>query len=579
MNNDLGPDVVMPRSAFPITSIIHAGILALGLITAVFGAGMLFAFQDYQDAVKRERFAHGITTATYQLIALSGEYLLHGTDRTKIQWRNAHRTLGGILSDPSFSAAKANEALRRFSRLYDKAGKMFLHADRMVDTNGNGKSIKSNLASHRRLKAQLLTDTQAMGSHASQFARSNQLILDQIGNRTSWFVAAYLVVLAVSFLGLWLVLRLRVIGPIRNLEANIVALDDGQLENDIQVERADEIGAVAAAFNQMTDQLRNSLVSRDALVEEVAERRRAEEAAEAAQARLTEIFIIAPEAVITIGADMMIQLFNNGAERIFGYRSDEVLGKPLNILIPEHLHSVHGHHVEAFSRSGDEYRHMKQRDDIVGKRKDGTEFPASASVSKLEIRGELIFTVMLQDISVRKEAQRALAESEERFRSVFDNAPASIALKNLDGRFELVNPVYETFFNTRADEVLGKTSSELYAPEIAARLESHDRQILSTGKVTTQEIEVSRPELPINFVRVTKFPVFDETGEVAGIGTFTTDISAEKIAEDQLRQAQKMEAVGQLTGGVAHDFNNILAAIIGNLDLLQDEDDLADDFA
>ena len=133
------------------------------------------------------------------------------------------------------------------------------------------------------------------------------------------------------------------------------------------------------------------------------------------ETRLAGIFAIAPEAVITIGEDMNIQLFNQGAERIFGYKADEVLGHSIDILMPKRLRQKHHRHIEGFEHSPDTSRLMDQRDEITGLRKGGSEFPASASVSKLEIGGEMLFTVMLHDISDRKLAEQerlnALAEA------------------------------------------------------------------------------------------------------------------------------------------------------------------------
>ena len=143
-------------------------------------------------------------------------------------------------------------------------------------------------------------------------------------------------------------------------------------------------------------------------VRDITERKNAEAALKTSEARLTEILDIAPEAVITVGTDMNIQIFNQGAERIFGYGADEVLGRPLNMLIPKRSRKDHHKHIEGFDNSGDTYRLMGERQEISGLRKDGTEFPATASVSKLEIDGEKIFTVMLQDITARKQAEDAL---------------------------------------------------------------------------------------------------------------------------------------------------------------------------
>ncbi len=158
---------------------------------------------------------------------------------------------------------------------------------------------------------------------------------------------------------------------------------------------------------------RREVYQTNQLVREIAERKQAEDAALEAQARLSGILQIAPDAVISVGGDMNIQLFNQGAERIFGYTAGQVLGQPLEILMPEYFRKNHRRLVEEFGRSDESYRLMDRRQDVLGLRKDGTEFPASASVTKLDIHGEKIFTVMLQDITERKRAEESLMEAKE----------------------------------------------------------------------------------------------------------------------------------------------------------------------
>ncbi len=175
------------------------------------------------------------------------------------------------------------------------------------------------------------------------------------------------------------------------------------------------------------------------------------------------------------------------------------------------------------------------------------------------------------DITEHKRAEAALAKSESQFRAVFDHAPTAIALKDSEGRYELVNRTYEMFFDSPADSVLGKRAAELYSPEIGAALENTDRRVLELGDISVFETKVNNADLPMDFVRITKFPVFDQSGAASGVGTFAVDISNEKAAEERLIQSQKMEAVGQLTGGVAHEFNNLLQVVSGNIEMLADD--------
>ena len=117
------------------------------------------------------------------------------------------------------------------------------------------------------------------------------------------------------------------------------------------------------------------------------------------EALFAGIVSIADDAIITIDSNQCITLFNEGAENIFGYKKSEVLGKSLNLLLPSRYTEAHGQHVRDFGKSPKKARRMGERREIDGCRKDGTEFPAEASISKLNVGNEIVYTVYLQDIS------------------------------------------------------------------------------------------------------------------------------------------------------------------------------------
>lgn len=140
---------------------------------------------------------------------------------------------------------------------------------------------------------------------------------------------------------------------------------------------------------------------------DVSETRWAERALRVSEAKFAGIITIASEAIISVDEHFEITLFNRGAETIFGYSAAEVLGHPLDILLPERFRGVHGSHMRNFATSPVAARRMGERQEILGRRSDGTEFPAEASISKLDLFGTTVFTVVLRDITDRKRVERA----------------------------------------------------------------------------------------------------------------------------------------------------------------------------
>jgi protein-histidine pros-kinase len=135
-----------------------------------------------------------------------------------------------------------------------------------------------------------------------------------------------------------------------------------------------------------------------------------EQSLRASQARLAGILDIADDAIISVDHQQRITLFNQGAEKIFGYTPPEVLGRPLNLLLPQRFEEIHQQHITEFAGSAETARRMGERRDIYGRRKDGSEFPAEASISKLELAGASTFTVILRDITARKHFEQTLQE-------------------------------------------------------------------------------------------------------------------------------------------------------------------------
>jgi PAS domain S-box-containing protein len=217
-------------------------------------------------------------------------------------------------------------------------------------------------------------------------------------------------------------------------------------------------------------------------------RREVEQVSRLSEARLSGIVSTAADAIILIDEHQQITLFNEGAERIFGHSAGEALGQPLDILLPARLRDIHRQHIRDFAAGPQAARRVGERRAILGMRKNGEEFPAEASISKIEVGGTRLFAVILRDSTERKRAEDALRESEERFRTAYENAPIGMALVGLDGHFLNVNHALCEIVGYPEKELLTKTFQDItYSADLEEDLANARR--LRQGEINAYQLE------------------------------------------------------------------------------------------
>jgi PAS domain S-box-containing protein len=326
----------------------------------------------------------------------------------------------------------------------------------------------------------------------------------------------------------------------------------------------DEASMMAREFNSMLDaaaeqddQLR---LSNERLQVELSERRRAE-------LRLVQLATIvesSDDAIISTDCDGLITSWNRGAERIYGYRESEVLGRPETMLAPPGLAGEMAALLERTKRD----EHLPPLE-TVRRRKDGVEIHVSLALAPIrDAEGRVIGASAIgRDITARK----ATEEERNRLATAIEQAAETIVITDTSGTIQYVNPAFERVTGYTRREAIGQNprlvKSDRQDPEyIRAMWATLVRGEVWTGHFTnrTKDGRLYEEEAVIS-------PIRSADGVITNFVAVNRDVTRELQLEEQFRQSQKMEAIGRLAGGVAHDFNNMLELIIGYADLGLDD--------
>jgi len=280
--------------------------------------------------------------------------------------------------------------------------------------------------------------------------------------------------------------------------------------------------------------------------------------------RLDAVLNITVDGVIVIDARGRIEAFNRGAQELFGYSEDEVLGRNVSLLMPSPHHEQHDAYLERYMETG-EARIIGSGREVAGRRRDGTSFPLHLSVGEMRINGERKFTGMLRDLTRRVDLEGAVGASEARWRAIVDAAVDGIVVIDAHGRIEAFNRGAERLFGYTFDEVLGQNVDMLMPSPYREEHDAYLARYLATGRAKVighgREVQGRRKD-------GSTFPLHLSVGELSiqGERKFTGilhDLSDRVRIETQLREAESMARIGEMAAVIAHEVKNPLAGIRG----------------
>jgi len=324
----------------------------------------------------------------------------------------------------------------------------------------------------------------------------------------------------------------------------------------------DEIGSLNLAFNNMLEKIDKRKTERDKAEKELSER----------EQDLAVTLNSIGDAVIVTDINGRITRMNPVAEKLTGWAFEEASDKPIENVLPI-INATTQQPIENPVKkvvSTGETVYLSSHIILITKKSKKIHIEYSAAPIRNKRNEMLGMILVFSDVTEKYNLREAAAKSKRNLQAIMDNSPASIYVEDRQGKFIFVNQQFANVFQIKYGKIINKTMHDIFPQETAEKMQRFNQDVLISGKSVEAE-EIVLQEDGDHIFSSIKFPLFDEKNKIYAMCSISTDITERRVQEEQLRRSQKMDALGKLTGGIAHDYNNLLGVIIGYSELLNEK--------
>ncbi|MEL7038758.1 MAG: PAS domain S-box protein [Cyanobacteria bacterium J06592_8] len=454
-------------------------------------------------------------------------------------WVNNTFTRAIFIASDITERKQAEQTLERHALIFDQI------YDGIIMTDLAGRIIDWNPSAERMFgysRSEMVGQTSALVHYPEQTPIPTQTMLEDINKQGYWWSE-------MAFIRQDKTQGIcdTVVVPIFDHQGEIVAVigvyhdisDRKQAEIELQQYRdhlEDLVEQRTSQLEQTNTKLQREIEARAILDEELL----------ASEARLAGILDNANDAIVSVDEAQKIILFNKGAEQIFGYQAEEVLNQSLDLLLPHRFKILHSEHIKTFGKQAQTSRNMGENRAIVGRRQNGQEFLAEASISRLQLGNTITYTAILRDISERvaalnerQKAETALRESEQRYATLAEVSPVGIFRSDEAGNCLYVNECWCQIAGLSGEEALGQGWLKTLHPDDQDRVFQGWEDAVRDRRSFQLEYRFQRADKSITWVFGQAVAERDITGKIKGFVGSITDISDRKKAEATLQQSER----------------------------------------